>query len=94
MYLKFVVKEPGRGVRLLPAELELSQRWHQDQARKAAAGEAPRRAFERLLLDAMLGDQSNFIREDEMARLGLLACFASRPPHRSALAAAHTRAQR
>ena len=75
-----VIKEPGRGVVLVPAELELTQRWHLTQARKAATGEAPRRAFERLLLDAIVGDQSTFIRADEMdtswdVRASPLRCF-------------------
>lgn len=37
-----------------------------EQERKEAAGEAPRRAYERLLLDAINGHQAHFVRGDEL----------------------------
>lgn len=37
-----------------------------EQERKEAAGEAPRRAYERLLLDAVNGHQAHFVRGDEL----------------------------
>ena len=55
MYMKLTIKEPGLGVQPVPSEMELSGRWRAEQERKEAAGEAPRRAYERLLLDAVNG---------------------------------------
>ena len=46
--------------------MELSGRWRAEQLRKEASGEAPRRAYERLLLDAVHGHQAHFVRGDEL----------------------------
>ena len=66
MYMKLTIKEPGLGVRPVPSEMELSGRWRAEQERKEVAGEAPRRAYERLLLDAVNGHQAHFVRGDEL----------------------------
>ena len=66
MYMKLTIKEPGLGVQPVPSEMELSGRWRAEQLRKEAAGEAPRRAYERLLLDAVHGHQAHFVRGDEL----------------------------
>ena len=64
--MKLTIKEPGLGVQPVPSEMELSGRWRAEQLRKEAAGEAPRRAYERLLLDAVHGHQAHFVRGDEL----------------------------
>ena len=64
--MKLTIKEPGLGVQPVPSEMELSGRWRAEQERKEAAGEAPRRAYERLLLDAINGHQAHFVRGDEL----------------------------
>jgi hypothetical protein len=46
--------------------MELSSRWREEQERKEVAGEAPRRAYERLILDAVNGHQAHFVRGDEL----------------------------
>lgn len=66
MYMKLTIKEPGLGVQPVPSEMELSGRWRAEQERKESAGEAPRRAYERLLLDAINGHQAHFVRGDEL----------------------------
>jgi glucose-6-phosphate 1-dehydrogenase len=66
MYMKLTIKEPGLGVRPVPSEMELSSRWREEQERKEVAGEAPRRAYERLILDAVNGHQAHFVRGDEL----------------------------
>ena len=66
MYMKLTIKEPGLGVQPVPSEMELSGRWRAEQERKEVAGEAPRRAYERLILDAVNGHQAHFVRGDEL----------------------------
>ena len=66
MYMKLTIKEPGLGVKPVPSEMELSGRWRAEQERKEVAGEAPRRAYERLILDAVNGHQQHFVRGDEL----------------------------
>ena len=66
MYMKLTIKEPGLGVQPVPSEMELSGRWRAEQRRKELAGEAPRRAYERLVLDVINGHQAHFVRGDEL----------------------------
>jgi glucose-6-phosphate 1-dehydrogenase len=66
MYMKVTIKEPGLGVKPVASEMELSSRWKMEQARKDACGEAPRRAYDRLILDVINGNQSHFVRNDEL----------------------------
>jgi glucose-6-phosphate 1-dehydrogenase len=66
MYMKLTIKEPGLGVKPVPSEMELSGRWRAEQERKEIAGESPRRAYERLILDAVNGHQQHFVRGDEL----------------------------
>jgi glucose-6-phosphate 1-dehydrogenase len=66
MYMKVTIKEPGLGVKPTASEMELSSRWKMEQARKDACGEAPRRAYDRLILDVINGNQSHFVRNDEL----------------------------
>jgi len=56
--LSFGVKQPGSALRMAPATLDFDYREH--------FGEAPAPAYERLLLDALLGDQTLFLRADEI----------------------------
>ncbi len=56
--LSFGVKRPGPSMSMAPAALEFDYREH--------FGEAPPDAYERLLLDAILGDQTLFLRADEI----------------------------
>jgi glucose-6-phosphate 1-dehydrogenase len=56
--LSFGVKQPGSALVMSPANLEFDYRDH--------FGEAPADAYERLLLDALLGDQTLFLRSDEI----------------------------
>jgi glucose-6-phosphate 1-dehydrogenase len=56
--LSFGVKQPGGSLTMAPATLAFDYREH--------FGEAPADAYERLLLDALLGDQTLFLRSDEI----------------------------
>jgi len=56
--LSFGVKTPGSAMVMTPAQLSFDYRDH--------FGEAPAPAYERLLLDAMLGDPTLFLRADEI----------------------------
>jgi glucose-6-phosphate 1-dehydrogenase len=56
--LRFATKVPGEAMRLTPETLEFSY--------SEAFGGEPREAYERLLLDVMLGDPTLFPREDEV----------------------------
>jgi glucose-6-phosphate 1-dehydrogenase len=59
VYLKLNNKVPGLGTRALPSELDLSY--------KRRFTEAPiPEAYEALILDAIHGDHSNFVRDDEL----------------------------
>ncbi len=56
--LSFGVKQPGSQITMAPATLDFDYREH--------FGEDSPPAYERLLLDAMLGDQTLFLRADEI----------------------------
>jgi glucose-6-phosphate 1-dehydrogenase len=56
--LSFGVKRPGNTMTMSPAALDFDYREH--------FGEAPPDAYERLLLDALAGDQTLFLRSDEI----------------------------
>jgi glucose-6-phosphate 1-dehydrogenase len=56
--ISFGVKKPGGSMVMAPATLAFDYREH--------FGEAPADAYERLLLDALLGDQTLFLRADEI----------------------------
>lgn len=56
--LSFGVKQPGAQMSMAPAELAFDYREH--------FGEEPPEAYERLLLDALEGDQTLFLRADEI----------------------------
>jgi glucose-6-phosphate 1-dehydrogenase len=56
--LSFGVKQPGNTMDMAPATLEFDYREH--------FGQAPADAYERLLLDALGGDQTLFLRADEI----------------------------
>jgi glucose-6-phosphate 1-dehydrogenase len=56
--LSFGVKQPGGAMVMSPALLDFDYRSH--------FGEAPPEAYERLLLDALTGDQTLFLRADEI----------------------------
>jgi glucose-6-phosphate 1-dehydrogenase len=58
IHLSFGVKQPGPQMRMAPATLGFDYRDH--------FGEAPAEAYERLLLDALVGDQTLFLRGDEI----------------------------
>jgi glucose-6-phosphate 1-dehydrogenase len=56
--LSFGVKQPGSSLTMAPAKLGFDYRDH--------FGAAPADAYERLLLDALIGDQTLFLRADEI----------------------------
>jgi glucose-6-phosphate 1-dehydrogenase len=56
--LSFGVKQPGPSLRMAPATLAFDYREH--------FGQAPADAYERLLLDGLQGDQTLFLRADEI----------------------------
>jgi glucose-6-phosphate 1-dehydrogenase len=56
--LRFAAKVPGPAVRIQPVKMEFSY--------GAAFGSEPPEAYERLLLDALLGDSTLFTRRDEV----------------------------
>jgi glucose-6-phosphate 1-dehydrogenase len=56
--LRFAAKVPGPAVRIQPVRMEFSY--------GAAFGQEPPEAYERLLLDAMLGESTLFTRRDEV----------------------------
>ncbi len=56
--LSFGVKQPGSTISMAPAALDFDYREH--------FGEGPPDAYERLLLDVLLGDQTLFLRADEI----------------------------
>jgi glucose-6-phosphate 1-dehydrogenase len=56
--LRFAAKVPGQAVRIEPVKMEFSY--------GAAFGTEPPEAYERLLLDALLGDSTLFTRRDEV----------------------------
>ena len=56
--LSFGVKQPGSEMTMAPAVLDFDYREH--------FGEDPPDAYERLLLDALIGDQTLFLRADEI----------------------------
>ena len=58
IHLSFGVKQPGPHMRMSPARLDFDYVDH--------FGESPADAYERLLLDAIVGDQSLFLRADEI----------------------------
>jgi glucose-6-phosphate 1-dehydrogenase len=59
VYLKLNNKMPGLGTRALPSELDLSYK------RRFTDTRIPE-AYEALILDALHGDHSNFVRDDEL----------------------------
>lgn len=59
IWLKLNNKMPGLGTRALPTELDLSYK------RRFTDTRIPE-AYESLILDALKGDHSNFVRDDEL----------------------------
>ncbi|KZT24485.1 glucose-6-phosphate 1-dehydrogenase [Neolentinus lepideus HHB14362 ss-1] len=59
VYLKFNTKTPGLYTRAIPAEMDLTYK------RRFADIHIPE-AYESLILDALKGDHSNFVRDDEL----------------------------
>jgi glucose-6-phosphate 1-dehydrogenase len=59
VYMKFMNKEPGLSSKLLISELDLSYNKRFSDARIPDA-------YESLILDALRGDKSNFVRDDEL----------------------------
>mmetsp|Transcript_2419 Transcript_2419/g.4944 ORF Transcript_2419/g.4944 Transcript_2419/m.4944 type:complete len:549 (-) Transcript_2419:147-1793(-) len=67
LYLKMTIKKPGLGMHIVPSEMQLSEKWKQNQVLKSEMGISPRRAFERLIMDIIHGQQAHFVRHDELA---------------------------
>ena len=63
IHLNFATKMPGAGMRVEPVDMDFHYREHFDQ--RSAETVLPE-AYERLLLDALQGDASLFIRADEI----------------------------
>lgn len=59
IYLKFNAKTPGLYSRSVPTEMDLTYK------RRFADSKIPE-AYEALILDALHGDKSNFVRDDEL----------------------------
>mmetsp|Transcript_42074 Transcript_42074/g.51020 ORF Transcript_42074/g.51020 Transcript_42074/m.51020 type:complete len:550 (-) Transcript_42074:124-1773(-) len=66
MYMKVTIKKPGLGMNIVNSEMELSTGWKEEQMVNEAAGLAPRRAYERLLLNCLHGEQSHFVGSQEL----------------------------
>ena len=59
MYLKLNTKTPGLYTRAIPTEMDLTYK------RRFTDAKIPE-AYEALILDALRGDHSNFVRDDEL----------------------------
>jgi glucose-6-phosphate 1-dehydrogenase len=59
VYLKMNTKTPGLRMRAIPTEMDLTYK------RRFAESKIPE-AYEALILDALKGDHSNFVRDDEL----------------------------
>ena len=59
MYLKLNAKIPGLYTRAIPTEMDLTYK------RRFTDAKIPE-AYEALILDALRGDHSNFVRDDEL----------------------------
>jgi glucose-6-phosphate 1-dehydrogenase len=59
VYLKLNTKMPGLDMQLIPTEMDLTYQ------RRFAESKIPE-AYEALILDALKGDHSNFVRDDEL----------------------------
>jgi glucose-6-phosphate 1-dehydrogenase len=59
VYLKLNTKTPGLHTRAIPTEMDLTYK------RRFADSKIPE-AYEALILDALKGDHSNFVRDDEL----------------------------
>lgn len=59
MYLKLNAKTPGLHTRAIPTEMDLTYK------RRFTDAHIPE-AYESLILDALKGDHSNFVRDDEL----------------------------
>jgi glucose-6-phosphate 1-dehydrogenase len=59
VYLKLNTKEPGLKMRAIPTEMDLTYK------RRFTDPKIPE-AYEALILDAVKGDHSNFVRQDEL----------------------------
>lgn len=59
MYLKLNTKTPGLQTRAIPTEMDLTYK------RRFVDAKIPE-AYESLILDALRGDHSNFVRDDEL----------------------------
>jgi len=67
IHLNFATKMPGAGMRVEPVDMDFHYREHFEEHFDADSGEiALPEAYERLLLDALQGDASLFIRADEI----------------------------
>ena len=63
IFMKMTVKQPGSRAQVEQSELELE--YVRSYAESAAT---LNEAYERLILDALLGDQQHFVRRDELRR--------------------------
>ncbi|KAK3233806.1 glucose-6-phosphate 1-dehydrogenase, cytoplasmic, variant 2 [Cymbomonas tetramitiformis] len=62
MYLKMTIKKPGLGMEIVPTEMEYS-----DSAKDMQDhSQAPHRAYERLLLNCMHGENRRMVHRDEL----------------------------
>lgn len=59
VYLKLNTKTPGLNTRAIPTEMDLTYK------RRFTEAKIPE-AYESLILDALKGDHSNFVRDDEL----------------------------
>ena len=70
VYLKLNTKEPGLRMRAIPTEMDLTYK------RRFTDPKIPE-AYEALILDALNGDHSNFVRADELDYAWQVSVFLS-----------------
>ena len=68
IYLKMNIKQPGLGSRLLQTEMDLT---YDDSRHRSRMGKSKiPGAYTRLILDVLRGEQSCFVRSDELEERG------------------------
>lgn len=70
VYLKINAKSPGFATRAVPIEMDLTYK------RRFGDTKIPE-AYEALILDAIKGDHSNFVRDDELDGAWKVSCLSS-----------------
>ncbi|KAK3258271.1 hypothetical protein CYMTET_32677, partial [Cymbomonas tetramitiformis] len=69
MYLKMTIKKPGLGMEIVPTEMEYQESWNVHQQNQHERNRAPRRAYERLLMNCLQGDQGRYVHKEELLEM-------------------------